>query len=178
MAAEQELGAVVGRFESDNRRRRRIFAVAVPVGGVVAALTGLWFVVLAGRGGSPSLVLLPCLACGLALGALAVGIQQAWLSRTRPDEAFTLHEGGFVHSYAGKSLAISWDEIVKIANEGRDNALYRVLGADVRYRVKLRSAVGGRRVVMITGITEDALRLGGTVQHAVHHGTRPKPEAP
>lgn len=177
MAAEQELGAVVGRFESDNRRRRRIFAVAVPVGAVVACLAGLSLVVVAGRGGSTAPVLLPGLVCGLALGALGTGIQQGWLSRTRRDEAFTLYEGGLVHSYAGKSWAISWDEITKVADEGRNNALYQALGAEVRCRIKLRSSVGGRRVLMITGITRDAQRLGEMVQRAVDLGTRPSPDA-
>jgi hypothetical protein len=178
MAAEEELGAVVGRFESDNRRRRRIFAVAVPVGAVVACMTGLLLFLVAGRGGSTAPVLIPGLVCGLALGTVGTGIQQGWLSRARPDEAFTLHEGGLVHSYAGKSWAISWDEIIKVTDEGRNNALYQALGAEVRVRIKLRSPVGRRRVVMITGITQDAHRLGEIVQRAVHHGTRPSPDAP
>lgn len=178
MAAEQELGAVVGRFECDNRRRRRIFAVAVPVGGVVACIAALLILVVGARGGSTAPVLLPGLVCGLALGAVATGIQHGWLSRARPDEAFTLYEGGLVHSYAGKSRAISWDEIVKVNDEGRNNAFYQALGAEVRYRIKLRNAVGGRRVVMITGITRDARRLGEIVRRAVHEGTRPSPDAP
>lgn len=176
MAAEHELGAVAGRFESDNSRRKRIFAVAVPVAGVIAGITGLLFIVLAGRGGSTMPVLLPALACGLSLGALGTGIWQGWLSRTRPDEAFTLHEGGFVYSYAGKSWAIGWDEITKVHAERRNNALYEALGADTRYRIKLRSAVGGRRAVVITGITEGAVLLGEAVRDAVHHGTRPQPD--
>ena len=177
MTAGHELGAMVGRFASDNDRRRRIFAVAVPVGGTVAFASGLLLGIVGGAGpGAP--VLLPGAVCGIALGSMLAGLQHGWRSRTRRDETFTLYEGGFTHSYAGSSQTIHWGEIAKVAVESRDNALWRALGAEVRYRVKLKPTVDGRRVVMITGITLDADRLGWAVYQAVHHGDRPRPDTP
>ena len=57
MAAEQDLGAAIERFESDNGRRRRIVAVAVPVGTLVACVAGMLTAVVAGGGGPTAPVL-------------------------------------------------------------------------------------------------------------------------
>lgn len=176
MAAEQELGALIARYETDNQRRRKIFVVAVPLGAVAACLGALMLVLIGGSAGASGAVLLPGLVCGLGLGSCGAGIWQGWLSVTRPDEVFALYEGGLVHAYAGKSWAISWGKITKVTNQSeRYNPLGRAFGADVRYRIKLGSAVGGRRVVMITGLTNEADRLGEIVRQAAHDGVRPRP---
>jgi hypothetical protein len=175
MAGEHELGAALGRYEIDNRRRRRIAFVAIPVGGVVACVGVLMLLLAeasdsytAGAGAFPSIV------SGIGFGSFLVGLYLARLSATRTDEAFTLHEHGFVHSYSGKTWAISWAEIADVKKNGRDNALNRALGGDVQYNVKLRSPVGGRKSVTITGLTDDAARLGETVRQAALHGIHPE----
>lgn len=163
IATEQELGAVVERFDIDNRRRRRIFIVAASVGAVIGCLGVVMLLVLGGLPDASGALVFPSLVGGVGFGVFAVGIWQGRLSYARSDEVFMLHEGGLVHAYAGRSWAISWDEITGLTDQGRDNALHRVLGGDVGYTLKLRSAVGGRRFVVINGLTEDAFRLGEIV---------------
>lgn len=172
MATERDLGALLGRYETDNLRRRRIALVAVPVGAVVVGLgvSMMLLIVDVDAGGAR---IFPALAIGLGLGVLVVGLRQAWLSSTRTDEAFTLYEGGFVHSYAGKSWAISWDEIADVKDNGKDTALQRALGGDVQYSVTLSSRVDGRRSVTITGFTDDAVPLAETVRQAALQGILP-----
>ena len=176
MATERELGAVLGRYETDNRRRRKIAVIGVPAG---AALTAIGMMVVLSGLGTPAIgvMVFPAFATGIGLGVFVVGVWQALLSVTRTDEAFTLHEGGFVHSYAGKSWAIAWDEIADVKDNGRDTMLQRALGGDVRYRVKLRSPVGRRRSVTITGFTTDAVELTKLVEQAVVHDVRPTRES-
>lgn len=171
MAAEHELGAVLGRYETDNERRRRIAFVAVPVGVAVGCLGVLMMLVLDVDAGGA--MIFPALVGGAGFGAFVVGLCQAWLSATRTDEVFTLYEGGLVHSYGGKSWPISWAEIADIKDNGKESALHRALGIDVQYRVVLRSPVGGRRSVTISGFTDDAVRLAETVRQAAVHGIRP-----
>ena len=164
MTAGYDLGAVVRRFPTDVGRRKRIFLVSVPVSAVVAALAGLVLVVVARAGGPTAPVLLPGLVCGLAIGVLLTGLGQGWLAITRTAEVFTLYERGLVHSYTGSTRAIGWPDIVKVTVERRGNALYRALGQDVRYRVKLRPGIGGRRVLVITALTDDVEQLGETIR--------------
>ncbi|MGP4014345.1 hypothetical protein [Saccharopolyspora sp. 5N708] len=177
MAAVQELGAMIERFETDNRRRRRISMVAVPLGAVAACL-GVLMLLALDESASGGTRIFPSLVCGLGLGAFGVGCWQGWLSFTRPDEVFTLYEGGLVHSYAEKSWAIGWHEITKVTDNGRDNALHRALGGDISYYIKFRAPVGGRRGMSITSLTRDADWLGETVRQAAEHGNNPRPDAP
>lgn len=175
MAAEQDLGAEIARYETDNRRRRRIFAVWVPLGAFVLCLGALMIVVIGGPDEVGGATVVPGLVCGLGVSAIGAGLWQGLLSVIRPGEVFTLYEGGLVHAYGGRSLAVGWSEMAKVTDRGSDNPLNRAWGWDVYYRIKLGSAVGGRRVVVVSGLTEDALWLGEAVRAAVQDGVRPRP---
>jgi hypothetical protein len=175
MAAEQDLGAVIERYETDHRRRRGIAVVGVPLGAVVTCLGVLMIALIGGPDEVGGSTVFPGLVCGFGLSVLGAGIWQGLLSVTRPGEVFTLHEGGLVHAYAGKSWAVGWDEMAKVSDRGNENVVHRALGWDFYYRIKLRSAVGGRRAVVITGLTEDAMWLGEAVRQAVEDGAHPKP---
>ncbi|PRX46998.1 hypothetical protein B0I33_10695 [Prauserella shujinwangii] len=177
MATEGGLGAELGRYETDNLRRRRIAFVAVPLGAVVAC-AGVVMVLVVGDTDAVGAMVFPALVGGLGLGAFVVGLWQAVLSVTRTDEAFILYEGGLVHSYAGRSCALSWSDIADVKDAGRDTAVHRALGGDIAYSVTLHSPVNGRRNVTITGFTDDAVRLAETVRQAALHGIRPKQSGP
>ncbi|TDC96639.1 hypothetical protein E1292_38000 [Nonomuraea deserti] len=174
MAVVRDLGTPVKRHETDIRRRKRIFLVAVPLGVLAACLGILMVAALGGPAVTGGATVIPGVVLGMGLGAFGAGLWQGLLSVTRPDEAFTLYEGGLAHSYAGRCRAISWDEIAKVIDHSRDNLLNRALGGDVHYRVKLRCAVGGRRVLVITGLTEDAAWLGEMVEQAVWDRDHPR----
>lgn len=172
MATEHEFGVLLGRYETDNRRRRRIAFVAVPVG-AVAACIGVLMLLLVVDVSSGGASIFPSLVCGFGLGAFFVGLWQARLSATRSDEAFTLYQGGLVHSYGGRSWAVSWAEMADVKNNSRDTALNRALGTDIQYSVKLHAPVDGRKSLTVTGLTHDAVRLAETVQQAALHGIPP-----
>lgn len=173
MAVEQDLGAVVKRYNTDNQRRRRICLVAVPLGLIAACVGFLMAMLVGGPAAAGGALFIPSLVMGVGLGSFLVGLWQGRLSFTRRDESFTVYEHGLVHAYSGKSWAISWDEIDKVTDNSRDNMLNRALGGDVNYSIKLRSPIGGRRYVVITGVTEDAVWLGETVEQAVHDRKHP-----
>jgi hypothetical protein len=175
MAVERDLGTFIEHFETDNRRRRWICAVAVPLGAIVASLGALSLVVFTKADVYPGARLFPALACGFGLGAVLVGIFQGRLSFTRRDESFAVYEGGLVYACAGQSWVIGWEDIAKVANYSRDIAMHRMLGVDVNYYIKLASAIGGRRSLTISTVTRDAEHLGEVVRRAVHDKIRPKP---
>jgi hypothetical protein len=174
MAAERDLGTFIERFETDNSRRRKICAVAVPLGAIAALVGGLSIIVF-GNPDTPGATMVPAVMCGSGLGAVLVGIYQGRLSFTRRDESFALYEGGLVYTCAGRSWPIAWEEIAKVANNGRDMAVHRLLGLDVSYHLKLVSPIDGRRSVGFTSVTDHAEHLGETIRWAVHEGVRPKP---
>lgn len=176
MTTEQDLGALIGRYPSDNSRRRWIFAVGTPLG-AVAGLCGILMIAAFAGGETTAPVILPGLVAGLGIGAMITSLIQGWHALTRADEAFLLYEGGLVHTYGGKSRAIRWEEIKKVHDEGRGNPLYGAVGRGTCYRVRLYPGPGSRRALLITSITEGAESLGEIVRQAAMDGTRPKPSS-
>ncbi|TKG72779.1 hypothetical protein [Prauserella endophytica] len=173
MATESELRAVLGRYPTDNRRRRRIAILATPLGAVAGCLGMLMMLLIAGNEPASAMVF-PAFVTGFGLGALFAGLWQARLAATRTDEVFTLYQGGLGHAYAGTSWAVSWSDIAGVKDNGRDTAFQRALGLDVHYRVALRSPVGGRRSVTITGLTHDAVGLAEAVRQAASACSSPE----
>ncbi|MFF5986695.1 hypothetical protein [Prauserella flavalba] len=173
MATEHELGAVLGRYPTDTRRRRRIALVATPLGAVTATAGLLMMLLVAGNDPAAAMIF-PAFATGFGLSALCVGLWQARLAATRTGEVFTLYQGGLGQSYAGTSWAVGWGDIARVKDNGRDTAFQRALGLDVHYRIALRSPVDGRRSVTITGLTHDAVGLAEAVRQAA--SAYPSPE--
>jgi hypothetical protein len=169
--AEQQLGEVIRRYETNNGRRGRLAVIAVLTG---ISIGGLGVVMLIIVDDSPQIAAgaIPSVIIGIGLGLLLVGIWLGWLFLTRSGEAFTVHEGGLVHAYAERSRAITWGEIAEVVDQGKDTVPARVLGGDVSCRIKLNN---GGRALVITGHTRDAGHLVETVRQAALHDVRPTP---
>ncbi|MCT2587298.1 hypothetical protein [Actinophytocola gossypii] len=160
-----DLGALVGTYPT-NYRRRMTGAVVLLLAGVV--LTPLATVLLvatderAGKvatTGDPLLLPIVLLAfgAGLLLMGVAIGV---WALRSR-GEVFRLHEHGLVHDRTGTSRTIRWTDLDDVVvNQGRDNALARWAGGDVSCVLKVR---GGANAT-ITGLTENAGELVARVR--------------
>jgi hypothetical protein len=159
MAAE--LGELTARYVTDNRRRGRISVTTFLLGIVVTAV-GVPMCVIAYQNPVSTDDLVPSFVLGAGLGLLLMG---GWLGRryfVYSGEVFELYEGGIVHAYAGKRFPISWAQIKKVANTGKDTALARAIGGDVSCRI---TTTDGRAIV-ITGLTEGARDLADTVTRA------------
>jgi hypothetical protein len=177
MAPERELGAFVGRFETDNMRRGLVALAGLLLGVVITGLGIVFYAIVdeaAGKmpsGGASDPLLLPCAVFGVGLGLLLAGGLFGWQFASRRGEVFMLYEGGLVREYAGRTRIIEWDEIAKADNNKnvKDNAFSRALGGDVSCLIKLKD--GGK--VVITGFTANAANLAKTVEIAVRDGIRP-----
>lgn len=169
MAVDRELGGFVARYDTDTRRRTRNTVLAI-VTGVLATILGvLMFIPLYVNPPLNGAMIVPSVVLGFGLAWLIMGGWQFRRVIAFSGEFFELHQGGIVHAYAGQARTIGWAEIVKVVDQSKDTTLTRMLGYDVSFRIEV---AGGGRVV-ITGFTEYAEHLAGTVRQAVDHGTRP-----
>ncbi|PXY31408.1 hypothetical protein [Prauserella muralis] len=170
MTEDGDLGALAGRYETDNGRRGRHALVLLLLGLVVTPVSVI--LVLPAYGNS--LVgddVLPSVLLGCGGGLLLMGAWQGVLFLTRAGEAFELYEHGLVQVYGGKRRVARWDDVTGITDNGKDTALARALGGNVNVQVKLAQGRG----VVITGLTEDAEHLALAVRRAVEDGARPTP---
>ncbi|MFC4012104.1 hypothetical protein ACFOY2_33055 [Nonomuraea purpurea] len=144
--------------------------------GALAAFVGAASIVFLDSGSAPAGAgVFPSMLCGAGLGAFGMGLVLGWPSITRSDEVFILYEHGLVHAYGGTSWAFGWEEMATVTiPEARENALARLLGGGVRCQIRLATAAGGGRNVVITGLSEAAEWLAETVRQAVQDGVHPK----
>jgi hypothetical protein len=165
-----ELGALVMRYEIDNRRRRRDSLVLLLLGPV-----GLLFGVVSAMATYPTSNsgddFVPSVILGGGLGAVLVGCRLGWLSLTRAGEAFELYVDGLVHTYQGKRRVVRWEDVTNLTDHGKDTALRRELGGNVSLQLKLAHG----RPVLITGRVEGAAHLAMAVREAIENETRPEP---
>ncbi|MDT0343998.1 hypothetical protein [Streptomyces litchfieldiae] len=142
----------MSKHRTDNRRRGRA-AVRSLVVGVVAVGAG----VVAVPVGLPGYAVGPVLAVGLL--ALWRGAVRALDHRRAGAEIFMIRERGLINRRAGTARAVPWQEIDEVAIVDRVRALSRLLGHDVVCRVRLT----GGEVLRVTGYTENARDLAGTI---------------
>lgn len=156
-----ELGSLVERYETSNRRRATNAAIMMLIGLPLLVLgTFALLILMNGRPGAIMAVVGALLGSGLALVIYGIvfAVQAVW----RRDEGFTLYEGGFVHSWRDESAVVRWGDIGTVMDVGKNTALARLLGGDIKCLVVL---VGGRKVV-INAFTDDAVVLVGRIREA------------
>jgi hypothetical protein len=156
-----ELGPLVERYETSNRRRAVNAAVLMVIGipllilGTIAVL-----ILMIGRPGA--VMALPGAMLGSGLALVIFGIVFAVQAVRRRDEGFTLYERGFVHAWRDQSVVVPWSDIGTVVDTGKNTALARLLGGDIRFLVVL---LGGRKIV-INGFTVGATVLAGRIREA------------
>lgn len=157
---EAELGAQLGTYPTDYRRRRSLAVVLLVVGVVVTVPAVMFWVAVEERAGKVRIagdpLMLPTFLVALGAGLVLMGLLTGWLAVRSRGEVFRLHEHGLVHSRAGTSRTIRWADLdAVVVNPGRDNAFARWAGGDMNCTLKVH---GGRNVV-ITGLTRNAEQL-------------------
>lgn len=170
VVADEQLGAFIERYETDNHRRG-VRALAALVGGVLVTGLGMvMFVPLRAGGGEPpaGAEFVPAVVLGCGLGSVLMGVLQGLRFFKRTDETFLLYEDGLVHTWSGRTQVIRWDDIAKVVDSGKDSMIARAMGGDVNCVISLKP--GGR--VVITGFTEYADRLAGAVEAAAARQAR------
>jgi hypothetical protein len=172
-----ELGAAIGEFRTDNRRRVWT-ALGCLVVGVAALYLGLWFILVVESrtndnvGPGPGF-LLGAAVCGLGFAGILLVL--AILHRR---EHFALYAQGLVHVAAGRENVLRWVDIstVRIIDADaptdprqRNNWLKRLLGAEFVCVLVLAS---GRRL-RFNAFTADARTLADWIRAAVEDAATP-----
>ncbi|SFC16385.1 hypothetical protein [Streptomyces aidingensis] len=171
--AEKALGALVGRYETDNRRRGTVALIALLVGLAATAVTVPVVIETfdsAGAQGGTGSGRLAGLLGGVALLGLWGGISRGSQYLRLHGEVFHLREGGLVHRRTGETRVIPWSQIRGVRDRGQSNFVSRPLGWDVHCTIRVR---GGRRL-LITGFTPGAERLVAAVDAAARQGVPPR----
>ena len=159
-----ELGPLVERYETSNRRRAVKASILMAIG--IPLLVLGTFAVLIFMNGRPGAIMAVVGAMlGSGLGLVIFGIVFAVQAARRRDEGFTLYEGGFVHAWRDQSVVVPWGDIGTVMDTGKNTALARLLGGDIRFLVVL---IGGRKIV-INGFTVGATVLAGRIREAFLH---------
>ncbi|MDT7784719.1 MAG: hypothetical protein QOF58_3138 [Pseudonocardiales bacterium] len=156
-----ELGSLVERYETSNRRRAVKAALMMVIGLPLLGLgTFSLLIFMNDRAGANMAVSGAILGSGLGLVIFAIvfAVQAVW----RRDEGFALYEGGFVHSWRDKSVVVRWGDIGTVMDIGKNTALARLLGGNIGCLVVL---VGGGKIV-INGFTDGAVVLAGRIREA------------
>ncbi|MET9629689.1 hypothetical protein ABZX92_19725 [Lentzea sp. NPDC006480] len=156
-----ELGALVERYETSNRRRAVKAAIMMVIGVPLLAFGAFTLVIfMDGPAGSNMAIAGGILGLGLGLMIFAIvfAVQAVW----RRGEGFTLYEGGFVHSWRDNVVVVPWGDIGTVVDTGRNTAIARLLGGDFGCLVVLTS---GRKIV-INAFTDNAAVLVGHIREA------------
>ncbi|MFF0723349.1 hypothetical protein [Streptomyces sp. NPDC004134] len=165
---EQELGAFVGRHQTDVARHGRTGIISLVIG-VAAGAVSIPVVIQTFEESSSGTF--AGLVVGVALLCLWSGITNGLRYTTRHGEVYTVREGGLVYRRTGESRVIPWETIRKVSDSGQRNAISAAMGWDVHCRIKVHN---GKRL-LLTGFTYDAANLSQTIQRAVREGIHPLP---
>ncbi|MFI0444335.1 hypothetical protein [Actinomadura sp. 6N118] len=171
-AAEQELGAFVRRFETDDSRRGAVGVTSLLVGLVAGAVSVPVLIAIFADGQRGQLV------AGLLLGVALAGLWWGGSCLRRyfmtPGEVFRLRTGGLAYEHATQFRVVPWEHISRISNRGQDHWVGQMLGWDVYTVVKIKGGdgrKGGR--LLITGFTSDAAALVDAIRQGLEHGEVP-----
>ncbi|MGW6733613.1 hypothetical protein [Streptomyces sp. NPDC055013] len=164
-----ELGALVMRYEIDNRRRRRHSLVLLLLG-PVGLLLGVVSAMATYPNSNSGDDFVPSVVLGCGLGAVLVGCRLGWLSLTRAGEAFELYVDGLVHTYRDKRRVVRWEDVTNLTDHSKDTALGRAFGGNVSLQLKLAHG----RPVLINGLVEGAAHLTMAVREAIENENRPE----
>ncbi|MFJ5985304.1 hypothetical protein [Lentzea sp. NPDC092896] len=146
-----DLGAVLERYETSNRRRAVTGALAVTAGAPVVVL-GAFVLLTVDVGRAGSIMFFAGIFLGGGLGAAVMGTILAVQSVTRRGEHFTLHEHGFVHTWGAKTITVPWTDVATVTDVGKKTFLSKAFGGDVACQIRL---VNGRKVT-VNAFTEGA----------------------
>ncbi|MER0429837.1 hypothetical protein [Streptomyces microflavus] len=159
--AERALGTFIRNHPTDNARRGRVAIGALLVGLVFSAVAIPVTVTLFSEGGDGAQF--AGLLWGAALIGLYGGVSSGLRTLRRHDEVFVLRKDGLVYRRTGETRVLPWTEVRSVVERGQDHALGRLMGWDVHLVIRPRG--GGR--LLLTGYTEDAVRLTAEIQAAV-----------
>jgi hypothetical protein len=160
-----ELGALVGTYPTNYRRRGTLAMILLFAGVAVTAPATVLLVVTADRAGKVATagdpLLLPILLLSFGVAMLLLGVVVGGWALLSRGEVFRVHEFGLVHDRAGTSRTIPWGEVESVfVGPVRNTAVSRFAGGSFHCKVKV---IAGRNV-LITGLTQNAEELA---QHLV-----------
>jgi hypothetical protein len=172
-----DLGALIGEYPVDNRRRGRIGSVLTGAG-VVAIAVGVPLVIAdanrpLGPGEPPGSGADTLLGGLVGVGGLAVLCGVVLLIRVLQTRghAITLYEGGIVRRAGGTEEAMPWADIAEVRLQGTEaNRAGHLVGIDFRCAVRRQD---GRRFAF-SSHTANATELATALHDAVHDGKPPK----
>ncbi|WBB63507.1 PH domain-containing protein [Streptomyces sp. WMMC500] len=167
MPGEQELGAFVGRHQTDVARHGRVGIISLVIG-VAAAGAAVPIVIQTFEDASSGTF--AGLVVGVALLCLWSGITNGLRYTSRHGEVYTVREGGIVYRRTGESRVIPWESIRNVSDTGQKTAISAAMGWDVHCRIKIRN---GKRLIL-TGFTYNAAELSRTIHQAVREGIHPR----
>ena len=164
-----DLGALVGRYPVDNKRRR-VLGLAYTIGGAAALAVGIPMMLSDTDRpmlpGEPAYRAIEMVIGGLlGLGGLAVLIGVVLLIRAAQTRghAIDLHEHGIVRHARGAAEAIPWRDIAQVVRQGNPQNRGG-LGINFRCVVRLND---GRQFAFSSHTTR-AIELAERLQTAVH----------
>ncbi|GAA4543942.1 hypothetical protein GCM10023192_53860 [Amycolatopsis samaneae] len=164
-----DLGAVRGRYPTDNRRRGWAAVILLAAGLPFTAFAVAFWVFLDHVSGKlPSTgadpLWLPSVAVGLGLGMLLMGGWWGVHSFTHRGEFFELHDNGLRHSRGGRTRSVPWAQVRRVTTgSGRNTALTRWAGGTFTCTLHLAD---GKKLTF-TALTEDAVHLARQIRTAV-----------
>ncbi|HEX2131824.1 MAG TPA: hypothetical protein VHH15_09685 [Actinophytocola sp.] len=168
-----ELGALVGTYPTNWRRRWSAAVILLFPGVVLTAVGTVLLVGAAERAGTVysavDPLLLPIALVTFGAVMLLMGALFGVWARYSRGEVFRLHEHGLVHVRADTSRTIRWSELEDVVTGPTQNTvLARWAGGTFRCTV---TVTGGTKV-LITGLTENAPDLAQHLLAASRRGAQ------
>lgn len=172
-----DLGALIGQYPVDNKRRGN-HGLVLTGAGVVLLAVGVPLLIAdlnrpLGPGERPGAALDMVLGGIVGLGVLALPFGVVLLIRalhTR-GHAIHLHERGILVCTAGGGEPIPWDDISTVRIQGTEqNRAGHYLGIDFRCVIRLHSG----RNIAFSSHTTNATELATALSAAVNDGTPPR----
>lgn len=170
-----DLGASIGEYPVDNKRRGRI-GLALTGAGAVAVAVGVPLMIAdvnrpLGPGERPGADKLVSGLVGVGGLAFVCGVVLLIRVLQTRGHAIQLYEGGIIRRAGGTDEAMPWADIAEVRLQGTEaNRRGHLVGIDFRCAVRRQD---GRRFAF-SSHTTNATELATALHDAVHNGTPPK----